>query len=404
MSHADDIGNLFTRFGASADSYQEIDTEFEYLEPALTVAEPITPAAAPEPVAPVAATLAALKLPPTLASVPAPVQAPAPAPAVVAVPAPVKRIPPAPEPAAQPAGAPLSLREQLEAAARLRHATAQGLNQGALEHAMHKPAPTRPQASIIAVVSAKGGVGKTTFAAALAKLLERPHGRVVALDLDPQNSLASQLMLPRTAPGLSQATDSDEPWSIHCHPVPDSTAECLPFGHADATQLRSLEQRLANQPGWLLQQLATLALTPADVLIIDMPTGATPWLAPVLEMADQVVALTLPTPAAYRVLDELQAWLASLHQRSPAPRCSYLINKVDPTRALDLDMCQVLRQRIGRELLGMVRLDHSLDEAQAFEFDPFVKVPDSPACQDLRDVAHALGAHLAHHHQQSGTP
>ncbi|MCS5516395.1 ParA family protein [Pseudomonas qingdaonensis] len=65
---------------------------------------------------------------------------------------------------------------------------------------MHKPAPTRPQASIIAVVSAKGGVGKTTFAAALAKLLERPHGRVVALDLDPQNSLASQLMLPRTAP------------------------------------------------------------------------------------------------------------------------------------------------------------------------------------------------------------
>nr|WP_255263655.1 cellulose biosynthesis protein BcsQ [Pseudomonas aegrilactucae] len=261
--------------------------------------------------------------------------------------------------------------------------------------------PIRPKAHIIAVVSAKGGVGRTTFAAALAKLLERPQGRVLALDLDPQNSLGAQLGLPRSAPGLSQASQGDETWSSHCQALPASPVECLPFGHADAAHVRSLEQHLANEPAWLMQQLASLALSSDDVLIIDLPSGASPWLAPTLAMADQVVAVTLPDPASYRVLDELQAWLAPLHQRTPAPRCSYLINQVDPTRALNLDMCQVLRQRIGRELLGMVRLDYSLDEAQAFEFDPFAQVPGSPACQDLRAAVHAVAATLAHHRQES---
>ncbi|NER65995.1 hypothetical protein G3436_21640, partial [Pseudomonas sp. MAFF212427] len=79
MSHADDIGNLFHRFGASADSYKEIDTEFEFIEPLLTTAEPEVPAIAVAG-APVAATLAALKLPPTVAAVPVA------APALVAVP------------------------------------------------------------------------------------------------------------------------------------------------------------------------------------------------------------------------------------------------------------------------------------------------------------------------------
>ncbi|NER62091.1 AAA family ATPase, partial [Pseudomonas sp. MAFF212428] len=179
------------------------------------------------------------------------------------------------------------------------------------------------------------GVGKTTFAAALAKLLEHPQGRVVALDLDPQNSLGAQLGLPPSTPGLSQASHGAEPWNTVCQALPDSPVECLPFGHADAAQLHTLEQHLANEPGWLMQQLATLALTPDDVLIIDLPTGPNTWLAPVLAMADQVVAVTLPDTASYRVLDTLQAWLAPLHQRTPAARCSYLINQVDPTRALN---------------------------------------------------------------------
>ena len=47
MSQADDIGNLFHRFGASADSYKEINTEFEYLEPLPASVEPAAAPVAP---------------------------------------------------------------------------------------------------------------------------------------------------------------------------------------------------------------------------------------------------------------------------------------------------------------------------------------------------------------------
>ena len=42
---------------------------------------------------------------------------------------------------------------------------------------------------VITVVSAKGGVGKTTLAANLASVLAARGRRVIALDLDPQNAL-----------------------------------------------------------------------------------------------------------------------------------------------------------------------------------------------------------------------
>ncbi|WP_441294732.1 ParA family protein, partial [Herbaspirillum sp. B65] len=48
------------------------------------------------------------------------------------------------------------------------------------------PPPSTP-AHVIAVVSPKGGVGKTTLCSALACSLAR-HGRVIAVDLDPQNA------------------------------------------------------------------------------------------------------------------------------------------------------------------------------------------------------------------------
>ena len=44
---------------------------------------------------------------------------------------------------------------------------------------------------VIAVVSSKGGVGKTTLASALAVRAARESKRVAMVDLDPQRSLAS---------------------------------------------------------------------------------------------------------------------------------------------------------------------------------------------------------------------
>ena len=46
-------------------------------------------------------------------------------------------------------------------------------------------------------VAGKGGVGKTTVAAMLARLYARQGSRVIAIDADPATSLASALGVPR---------------------------------------------------------------------------------------------------------------------------------------------------------------------------------------------------------------
>lgn len=298
MSQADDIGNLFHRFGASADSYKEINTEFEFLEPVPAVVEPPVPApaAAVQPKS-AAVTLVEVKRPAVLAAPPA------------AQPAPAPMLPPslpaaafAPEQAA-PAG---SLRDRLAAVARERRAAAGEHNRRALDNALRTQPAQRPQAHVIVVMSAKGGVGKTTVAASLAKLLKRPQGRTLVLDLDPQNALLSHFKLPRSTPGINQARLAEEGWS-GIRAITESGIECLPFGPSNAADVRAFEAQLADNPAWLMQQLATLELDRDDLLIIDSATGTSPWLHPMLALADRVVALTLADAASYLVLDKLQA-------------------------------------------------------------------------------------------------
>jgi len=66
---------------------------------------------------------------------------------------------------------------------------------------------------VIAVVSAKGGVGKTTLAANLASVLATSGRRVIALDLDPQNALRLHFGVPLDSiDGLSRASLSGDAW------------------------------------------------------------------------------------------------------------------------------------------------------------------------------------------------
>lgn len=391
MSQADDIGNLFHRFGASADSYKEINTEFEFLEPLPAKAEP-TPLAPPAPAlnkaAPVA--LVEVKRPAVVSLAPAPV-APALVPMPAAMPAamPVASAPAALRPPVNveaPAG---SLRDRLQAIARERRLAAEESNRRALDKAMRAQPASRPKARVMAFVSAKGGVGKTTSAMSLARLLKRPGGRVVVLDLDPQNALLSHFNLPRATPGVNQARLQTLDWNEVCTTT-DAGIECLPFGPSNAADLRAFEALLASDPLWLVQELSALNLGKDDLLLIDTATGASPWLHQVLAIADQVIAVTLADAASYLVLDKLQAWVAPL-----APEhCAFLVNQVDDRSALSLDMSAVLQQQLGAQWLAAVPFDPQVGEALAFEYDLFQQPVDSPACQALRTVADQLAQRL----------
>ncbi len=380
MSQADDIGNLFHRFGASADSYKEINTEFEYLEPLPASVEPAAAPVAPARPAPVA--LVEVKRPALVPAAPAQPLAVA-APVTVSATTVPGRLPSVAE---APTG---SLRDRLQAIARERRLAAEESNRRALDKAMRVQPASRPAARIVAVVSAKGGVGKTTLTTSLARLLKRPAGRTVVLDLDPQNAVLSHFNLPRSTRGLNQARLEVLDWNEISAPT-DAGIECLPFGPSNAADLRAFESLLAGNPDWLLQELLALDLGKDDLLLIDTASGASPWLHQVLAIADQVLAVTLADAASYLVLDKLQAWLAPL----PAGHCRFLVNQVDERSPLSLDMSAVLQQQLGSQWLAAVPHDPQVGEALAFEYDLFQQPTDSPACQALRGVADQLAQRL----------
>ena len=385
MSQADDIGNLFHRFGASADSYKEINTEFEFLEPLPVAAVPAPPPpAAPAPAKPVTMSLVEIKRPPVLAALP------------VALPLPTPVLTAPSVDSNEDLSPGTSLRDRLAVVARDRRAAAEENNRRALDNALRAQPPQRPKAHVIVVMSAKGGVGKTTIAASLGKLLKRTTGRTLVLDLDPQNALLSHFNLPRSTPGINQARLQDAGWD-GIRTLTENGIECLPFGPSNAADVRAFEAQLAANPTWLMQHLATLELGADDLLVIDTATGATPWLHQVLGVANQVIALTLADAASYLVLDKLQAWLAPLRPGT----CAFLVNQVDAQRPLSLDMAEVLRQQLGDRWLAALPLDHQLDEALAYEEDPLQQPLDSPACQVLRRVAHDLAQRIEQHREET---
>ena len=66
---------------------------------------------------------------------------------------------------------------------------------------------------VVSVVSAKGGVGKTTLAANLASVLGSNGRRVIAVDFDPQNALRLHLGLPiDNFDGIARATLAGDAW------------------------------------------------------------------------------------------------------------------------------------------------------------------------------------------------
>jgi cellulose synthase operon protein YhjQ len=365
MDRADDIANLFRSFGANTDSYLEIDSHFDYKEPppkVRSVARVIKPELVQDKPQPVEAPTAVLL---SFASSEAPQPQPAP------------------------------LRHLLAEVAQARQAEAQARNDEALVQSLQsldKGQPPKLKARVVAVVSAKGGVGKTTLSAALATLMQVPGGQTLALDLDPQNALQHHLSVSPDVAGMGNASLRGESWSTLVLPGSAGT-HVLPFGVMSEDERRSLEGYLRNDSGWLARQLSRMALGEHDVVVIDTPPGPSAYLDQVLAVADQVLVVTSADAASYLTLDYMERLLdAGLTPQRQV--CSYVINQFDASRAFSRDMQEVLKRRLGERLLGVVHLDHDLNEALAYGRNPVEGPCISQGARDLQALSLILTAQL----------
>lgn len=365
MSRADDVASLFQRFGASSDGYLEIENSFEYREPVVATAQPAMVRTAPAPTA--TSQIAAppqpqLPVQPELTSVPTP-----------------------------PVSGPLG--HLLAEVALARHAEAAARTTEVLTQAMSKEPPALIEAQVIAVISAKGGVGKTTLSAALASTVRLPGGRTVAIDLDPQNALHHHLSVSPDTAGMGNASLTGENWNSLL--LPGSADTCLlPYGSLEQDERRALELFLENDPRWLVRQIARMGLGSRDVVILDVPCGDARMLEQALNAATQILVVVTADAACYLTLDRLEGWLAPTLSSEQPPACGFVLNQFEASRAFSRDMAEVTARRLGDRLLGVVHKDHVLGEALAYGHNPMQVPGAAQGVQDLLALSDALMTRL----------
>ncbi len=248
---------------------------------------------------------------------------------------------------------------------------------------------------LIAVVSPKGGVGKTTVTANLALKLAASGQSVLVIDLDPQNALRLHLQLPfAEVGGHAVQTLNDEPWSAALCVSPCGVT-VLPFGQLDDDAVDRFERRCQDQPAWLAQGLASLKLQPRTWVVIDTPPGSALQVRQLLPQVNALLCVLLPEVASLVTVATMERWLQTYRLGQPDFMLgAYLINAVSDADALETDVIEALKARVGPRLAPCtIRRSHVLRESFASAQPVSEYAPADPVNDDYRVLADWLVAH-----------
>lgn len=248
---------------------------------------------------------------------------------------------------------------------------------------------------VVAVVSAKGGVGKTTLTANLADALRLSGHPVLAVDLDPQNSLQHYFGLPLRE-GLGLAWAAEAPAGLRDALLTTARGVSLvPYGLCDEPRRLAFERRLAERADWLARALDGLGLPEEQIVLLDTPPGPSLYLAQALSAADLAVAVVLPDAGSYMTVPQLQRLIQTYGAANPRFQgYGFVLNQLDQERRLNQDVARMLRDAFEPHMMGGVHRDESLSEALAFGQTIFQYAPHSEAAHDIAACSRWLGDRL----------
>ncbi len=245
---------------------------------------------------------------------------------------------------------------------------------------------------VIAVIAAKGGVGKTTVTANLCTTLAEAGHQVLTIDMDPQNALRFHLSndIQACESGLASAIAGERTWTEVIQPA-RAGALLLPFGTVDDQHQIELEQYLAASPAWLGDTLASFGLPSQTIVLIDTPPGPSVYLQQALRVVNFNVVAMLPDAGSFATLPITDRMI----EKYCTPRADffgtgYLVNQVDPGKRLNRDILDALRTDLGAQMLGVVHQDQAVSEALASALTVRSYAPYSQAAQDFSECAQAL--------------
>lgn len=243
--------------------------------------------------------------------------------------------------------------------------------------------------TVIAVISPKGGVGKTTVTANLACALSASGHPCRLVDLDPQNALRLHLGgdLSDTH-GLIHQTLQQENWSGAEY---DSAygISFIPYGKATEMERITFESRLSQEPNWLRDNLAALGATDDTLTIIDTPPGPSIYAQQALSVAKIVLVVMIPDAGSFATLSSIESLLQHYCAgRSDFLGSYYVLNQFDAAHPLNRDIRIAMQNILGERLAPYsIHRDESLSEALAFQQPVRQYAPYSQAAADVEQFA-----------------
>ncbi len=247
----------------------------------------------------------------------------------------------------------------------------------------------------LAVLSAKGGVGKTSFAANIGVAFARAGQPVLLVDLDPQNAICHHFGIDAVASaGVSLATLNGRGWREAAVETASGVL-VLPYGQPTEHQRIAFENAIDAQPNWPMSQLEAMRLAPGTIVIFDTPPGPTIYARKVLERIQMAAVVTLPNAASYATLHLMERLLDEYSRPRPGfLGAHYIINQTDSGHLLSRDVAALLKNEFGTDVLGRVHLDQFMREALAHGQDIITFAPYSQSAQDILDCARLINQHL----------
>ena len=251
---------------------------------------------------------------------------------------------------------------------------------------------------ILAIVSQKGGVGKTTTAVNLAAAFARRGLRTILVDVDPQGSVRYGVGLRPglPTPGISEYLNGERALQEVLLATPLAALKVLLAGDVADRGDHADFQRQVTQPGVLGELLDDLA-SRADVVMVDTPPGLGSIVRRVLEASGHALVPLQCEPLALQTTPQILRGLQEIVASNEALALEgILLTMHDPADPMSSKVAEYVRASLPSDLIfaGEVPRTPAVVEASAAGQPVVLRDPGDAASIAYLELAGVLRERL----------